>query len=60
MVLFVISTSIAPYEQWLTGRVVELCDVALGTHFHPASSGSQQQHHSWEWWWWWWMLMEWQ
>jgi hypothetical protein len=26
---FVVSTSIAPYEQWLAGGVVVLCDVAL-------------------------------
>jgi hypothetical protein len=25
---FVVSTSIAPYEQWLAGRVVVLCDMA--------------------------------
>jgi len=28
VVPFIISTSIAPYEQWLTGGVVMLCDVA--------------------------------
>jgi hypothetical protein len=28
MVLFVSSTSIAPYKQWLAGRVVVLCDMA--------------------------------
>ena len=28
MVPFIVSTSIAPYKQWLTGGVVVLCDVA--------------------------------
>jgi hypothetical protein len=42
MAPFVISTSIAPYKQWLAGGVVVLCDVAPGTHCHPASRGSQQ------------------
>jgi len=35
MIPFIISTSIAPYEQWLAGGVVMLCDVApIGQEYH--------------------------
>ena len=44
MVPFIVSTSTAPYKQWLTGRVVVLCDMAPIAA--PASRGSQWQHRA--------------
>jgi hypothetical protein len=40
--LFIISTSIAPYEQWLTGGVVALCDMA-SQHCCPTLQPHEQR-----------------
>ena len=38
-VLFIISTSITPYKQWLVGRLVVLCDIAVAAVAEVAVGG---------------------